>query len=367
MPNMKIKDITNHLESIAPLAYQESYDNCGLIVGDKENSVSKILLSLDCTERVVEEAIESGCELIIAHHPIIFAGLKKLNGANYVERTVIKAIKNNVAIYAIHTNLDNVSNGVNAMIAEKIGLKNITILQPKKKLLSKLVTFIPAEHFEKVANALFAVGAGDIGNYSEAGFSQIGTGTFKGNEKSNPAIGKQGVREKVNEMRFETIFPNHLTSNILKTLIQNHPYEEIAYDIIPLSNANQNIGSGVTGSLNESENALSFLKKLKETMATDCIKYTALHTEKFQKVAVCGGSGRFLLSDAIASGADLFITSDFKYHDYFDAEGQITIADIGHYESEQFTKDLLKRLLLEKFPTFAVLISKTNTNPVNYL
>jgi dinuclear metal center YbgI/SA1388 family protein len=364
---MKIKDITNYLESIAPLAYQESYDNSGLIVGNKENSVSKILLTLDCTERVVEEAIETGCELIIAHHPIIFGGLKKFNGSNYVERTVIRAIKNDVSIYAIHTNLDNVSNGVNAMIAEKLGLENIAILQPKKNLLSKLVTFVPAAHFEKVADALFAAGAGDIGNYSEAGFSQTGTGTFKGNAKSNPVIGKQGVRESVNEMRFETIFPNYLTSIVLTALFQNHPYEEVAYDVIPLNNTNQTAGSGAIGELSEANSALDFLKALKEKMKTDCVKYTAIHKDEFKKVAVCGGSGRFLLTDAIAAGADLFITSDFKYHDFFDAEGKITIADIGHYESEQFTKDLLKRLLLEKFPTFAVLISKTNTNPVNYL
>ncbi len=364
---MKISDITHYLESIAPLAYQESYDNCGLIVGNKDSNVSKVLISLDCTERVVEEAIERGCELIVAHHPIVFSGLKKFNGSNYVERTIINAIKNDIAIYAIHTNLDNVANGVNAMIAEKIGLQHISILQPKHNLLSKLVTFIPAEHFEKVADAVFAAGGGNIGNYAEAGFSQSGTGTFKGNEHSNPFIGKQGARERVNEIRFETIFPSFLASKIISALVKSHPYEEVAYDIILLSNASQTIGSGAVGTLSEELDSLEFLQNLKKTMNTDCIRYTPIHKGRFQKIAVCGGSGRFLLPDAIAAGADLFITSDFKYHDFFDAESKITIADIGHYESEQFTKDLLKRVLLEKFSTFAVLISQTNTNPVNYL
>ena len=261
---MKIKEITKFLEGYAPLQYQESYDNCGLIVGNENAEAKGVLITLDCTEEVIDEAIAEDCNLIIAHHPIIFNDLKKLNGSNYIERTVIKAIKNDLAIYAIHTNLDNVHNGVSAKIAERLGLENCKVLSPKSDL-------------------------------------------------------------------------------------------------------NQQVGLGIIGELKEPIKTSTFLIDIKNTMKTNCIRYTSLAKEEVKRVAVCGGSGSVLLKNAKSAEADIFISADFKYHDFFDAENDIVIADIGHYESEQFTKDLIYDLLVKKFTKFAVLLSKVNTNPINYL
>ena len=364
---MKIKDITDYLETIAPIDYQESYDNSGLIVGDKNAPVKKALITLDATEEVIDESIREKCQLVIAHHPIVFGGLKKFNGKNYVERVVIKAIKNNIAIYAIHTNYDNVLTGVNAKICERLGLTDVRILAPKKGLLKKLVTFIPHQYYEEVTSAVYAAGAGNIGNYSETGFGTPGMGTFKGNAASKPVIGKAGEKEHVEEVRFETIYPANIEGKVVAALLQAHPYEEVAYDLIALDNYYSNVGSGMVGNLKKPVDGLTFLKSVKKSLKTDCIRYTAILDKPVERVAVCGGAGRFLLNSAIGAGADVFITGDFKYHDFFDADGKITVADVGHFESEQFTKDLLAEQISKKFPTFAALISNISTNPIKYL
>jgi dinuclear metal center YbgI/SA1388 family protein len=364
---MKVKDVTGYLETLAPRAYQESYDNAGLLTGEPGMEVTGILLTLDCIEEVVEEAITKNCNLIIAHHPILFKGLKKLTGSNYIERTILKAVRNNIAIYAIHTNLDNVHTGVNRKIAEKIGLKNLKVLVPKTDTLSKLVTFIPHESVDKVMTSIHDAGAGQIGNYKNCSFRQEGTGTFMPNELANPTQGKANQQEFVNETRVEVIFPTHLEANIIGALKKSHPYEEVAYYISPLSNENQEVGSGIVGELETPLEPLDFLMCLKNNMNLSVIRHTNLLDKKVKKVAICGGSGSFLLHHAIRSGADFFVTADFKYHEFFDADGKITIADIGHYESEIFTKELLGELLKEKFPTFALNFSITDTNPIRYL
>jgi dinuclear metal center YbgI/SA1388 family protein len=363
---MRIQQITDYLESIAPLAYQESYDNSGLIVGNKQQEAARVLVTLDCTEAVVEEAIREGCGLIVAHHPIVFSGLKKFNGNSYVERVIIKAIRHNIAIYAIHTNYDNVHNGVNNEIAARLGLVNRKILLPKNGLLKKLVTFTPNEQHEAVRKALFEAGAGHIGNYSETSFNSFGTGTFKGGLSTNPAAGEAGRFEQVDETRLEVVFPAVKESAVVNALLAVHPYEEVAYDIYNLDNAYRQVGSGMVGDLPEPMPEMAFLEMVKDKLNTRCIRHTALMHQPVSKVALCGGSGRFLLHKAISAGAQVFISSDFKYHEFFDAEGRILIADVGHFESEQFTKDLLIRQLSEKFPTFDLLLSKENTNPVNY-
>ncbi|MEN9522788.1 MAG: hypothetical protein RL065_1165 [Bacteroidota bacterium] len=364
---MKIADIIQQLEAFAHPSLQESYDNAGLIVGDANTEISKAIICLDAIESVVDEAIAENANLIIAHHPIIFSGLKKLNGKNYVERVIIKAIQHNIAIYAIHTNLDNVLQGVNQKIAEKIGLKNCQILAPKSGVLKKLVTFVPVEFAEKLKSALFQAGAGNISNYNECSFSSEGKGTFRGNEFSNPKIGERGKREEVQETRLEIIFENFQQSKILKALFETHPYEEVAYDIYALENNHPQIGAGLIGEMTTEMDETLFLQHTKKSLQTNCIRHSHFNNKKIKKVAVCGGSGSFLLKNAIQQKADAFVTGDFKYHEFFDADGKILIADVGHYESEQFTIDLLYDYLSKKNHTFALLKTKINTNSVNYL
>ncbi|CAN5265758.1 Nif3-like dinuclear metal center hexameric protein [soil metagenome] len=363
---MQIKSIINHLESIAPKPYQESYDNLGLLTGDPEEELKGVLITLDVTEAVVQEALDKNCNLIIAHHPIIFRGLKKLTGKNYVEKVVIKAIRNHLAIYAIHTNLDNVHAGVNKKISDKIELLNTRILAPKKNLLQKIITFVPTAHTADVLQALNEAGAGNIGNYKNCSFRVQGTGTFEPNEVANPAIGKKNKLEEVQEDRIEVIFPAHLEHRIMAALKLHHPYEEVAYYLQNLTNENQEVGSGMTGELPKPMEETEFLEYLKEKMQLKTIKITSLLGKPIKKVALCGGAGSFLLSQAIASGAEVFISSDFKYHEFFDAENKIIIADIGHYESEVYTKDLIYEILNKYFTNIALNLSETVTNPISY-
>jgi dinuclear metal center YbgI/SA1388 family protein len=363
---MKLSLLTNYLEGLAPLAYQEDYDNSGLIVGNPDQEVSQALICLDCTEAVVDEAIARGCQVIISHHPIVFRGLKKFNGRTYVERVVEKAIRSQIAIYAIHTNLDNVVSGVNERICETLGLSNCRILSPKNGLLKKLVTYVPLEKAEQVRNALFHAGAGNIGNYSECSFNAEGEGSFKGNEDSTPYVGQAGKRHYEHEVRIETIYPANLESKLLMALLLAHPYEEVAYDLYTLSNQHPQIGSGMIGELDEPMDEVEFLFELKQKMHAHVIRHTSLTGNSVKKVAVCGGAGGFLLKQAIASGADFFVTADYKYHEFFDAEGKIVIADIGHFESEQFTQQLLYEIITKKFTNFAVRLTEINTNPVKY-
>ncbi len=361
-----IKEILYPLEQFAPKIYQESYDNSGLIVGDSSWEVSGVLASLDCTEEVVDEAIRKNCNLIISHHPIVFKGLKKFNGSNYVERTVIKAIKNDIALFAIHTNLDNVNLGVNFKIAEKLQLNNISILSPKAQTLKKLTTYVPESHLETLANALHTAGAGQIGNYKDCSFRTAGTGTFTPTENTNPFSGSINVKSFENEIKLEVIVPIDKEVAILRTLKEVHPYEEVAYYIHLVDNLNQEIGSGAFGSLKRPMEGVEFLNYLKTQMNLKVIRHTKLCKDKIQKIAICGGSGGFLLNNAIGAGADVFITADYKYHEFFDAENKIIIADIGHYESEFFTKDLISEVITKNIANIAVILSEINTNPINY-
>jgi dinuclear metal center YbgI/SA1388 family protein len=365
--SIKIKDVTRYLEEWAPLSYQESYDNSGLITGQQSDVVKGVLISLDCTEAVIDEAIQTGCNLVIAHHPIVFKGLKKFTGSSYVERTIVKAIKNDVAIYAIHTNLDNVHTGVNQKICEKIGLKDLKVLAPKDDQLNKLVTFVPKKDTEKVTSALYEAGAGQVGDYKNCSFQLEGVGTFLPTDSTNPHIGERNKQTYVEETRVELLFPSHLKTPILKALKNAHPYEEVAYYVFPLLNENQHVGSGMIGKVEKPEEPLQFLKSLKDKMNLPVIRHTLPLDKKVEKVAVCGGAGSFLLPNAIHAGADVFITADFKYHQFFDADNRIMIADIGHYESEVFTKELLMDVLIKKFHTFAINFSKTGTNPISYI
>jgi dinuclear metal center YbgI/SA1388 family protein len=364
---LKVRDIVSAIEEMAPLSYQESYDNAGLIVGCPQDEVTGVLICLDVVEKVVEEAKAKGANLIIAHHPIVFKGLKRFNGNNYVERTVMAAIREGIAIYAAHTNLDAVQGGVNSRICEKLGLEDPRVLSPIEGDLKKLVTFIPTDHAEMVRNALFDAGAGCIGNYDSCSYNLEGTGSFRGGENTQPFVGKQGVVHLEPEVRVETIFPRHLQGKVLSALQDAHPYEEVAYDIYSLDNANTQVGIGMVGELSEPMDTMDFLSKVKVVFEAGVVRYTSIVKPQISRVAVCGGSGSFLLKNAIAAQADIFITGDFKYHEFFDAEDRIVIADIGHFESEQFTKEIFYERVTKKFPNFAVLMSEINSNPINYL
>ncbi|HEV7783047.1 MAG TPA: Nif3-like dinuclear metal center hexameric protein [Chitinophagaceae bacterium] len=363
---MKIAEVVSFLESLAHPSLQESYDNAGLITGDPGWECSGIICSLDVTEEVVKEAIAKKVNLIVAHHPIIFSGLKKINGKNYVEKTIITAIKNDIAIYAIHTNLDNVLHGVSGKMAELLGLKNVSILSPKSNTLKKLYTFIPVDKAEEVRNAVFKAGGGSIANYSECSFNAEGTGTFKAGEGTDPYVGEKGKQHQEKEIKAEIIFPSYLQSKIVSALKEEHPYEEVAYDIIDLSNTHPGTGSGVIGELGSALDEKAFLTLVKQIFKVPVVRHTALRDKPVKKIAVCGGAGSFLISKALASGADAYITGDIKYHEFFDANDRLLIADIGHYESEQFTINLLQEVLEQKFPTFAVLKTGVSTNPVFY-
>lgn len=361
-----LREIASVLEKIAPLSLQESYDNSGLLIGHPEDQVESALICLDVTEAVIEEAIRKKCGLIIAHHPLIFSGIKKLNGKNWVERCVIKAIQHKIALYAIHTNLDNVLNkGVNERIALQIGLQDLRILRPMTSRLLKLITFVPEAHAEQVRTALFEAGAGQIGKYDACSFNSTGTGTFRAGTGSNPFVGNPGDIHQESEIRIEVILPDYLKRQVLEVLKRHHPYEEVAYDMILLANENQETGAGLFGQLPVPISAEEFLKHLSSTMQTEVIRHTS-YTGKIQKVAVCGGSGSFLLQDAMAAGAEVLVTSDFKYHQFFDAEDALMIADIGHFESEKYTISLLQEIISEKIPTFALFLAETKTNPIQY-
>lgn len=363
---MKLSHLTDYLEGLAPLAYQEDYDNSGLIVGRPDQEIYQVLISLDCTEAIVDEAIANNCQLIVSHHPIVFRGLKKFNGRTYVERVVEKAIKHNISLYAIHTNLDNIQLGVNKRICDILGLQDTRVLSPKPNLLKKLVTYVPMAQADQVRNALFHAGAGNIGNYSETSFNSKGQGTFKGNEHTDPYVGEPGIRHTEEEIRIEVVYPLVLESRILMALVLAHPYEEVAYDLYNITNNYQQAGSGMIGELEYAISEEAFLGFVKDKMHAQVIRHTALTGRHVKKVAVCGGAGGFLLKQAISAGADIFITADYKYHEFFDAEGKIIIADIGHYESEQFTRQLLHDMIRNKFTSLDLRITEVNTNPVKY-
>jgi dinuclear metal center YbgI/SA1388 family protein len=364
---MRLKELTQYLESEIPLSFQEDYDNSGLQVGDPEKEIISALLTLDVTEDVLDEALENETDLIISHHPVIFKGIKSLSGKTYTEKIILKAVRNNVAIYSAHTNLDAVSYGVSRKMAEKLNLQNVSVLVPLKEKLLKLVTFIPAGHLDAVRDALFDAGAGIIGNYDRCGFAVGGTGSFRAGEKTEPFVGEKGKLHFETEIRFETVLLSHLRNNVVKALIENHPYEEVAYDIFELKNNNLQSGTGCVGDLPENLTETEFLKLVSDVFSSKGIRYSKCSGKKLKKIALCGGAGSSLLNAAISSGADAFVTADIKYHSYFDAENRILMVDTGHYESEKFSTEILYDLIIKKFPKFAVRFSKTNTNPINYL
>ena len=364
---MKISEIIDAIETIAPLALQESYDNAGIQVGDKSVEASSALLCLDVTEEVIDEAISIGANLIIAHHPLLFKGIKSITGSNYIERILIKAIQNNIVIYASHTNMDNAYNGVNYKIAKIIGLDSLQILDPLQGRLLKLATYVPKKFTESVRNALFNAGAGYIGNYDNCSYTIKGEGTFRAGENAHPFCGEIGQMHKEEEAKIEVIFPDYKKVSVIKALLAIHPYEEPAFDILPLNNSWNHAGSGIIGNLSTETDAIDFLKDVKSKFQVKSINHSSILDKNIKRVALCGGAGSFLIPKAISLGADIFLTGEIKYHDYFGNNDRIILAELGHYESEQYTKDIFCDIITKKFPTFAVHYTKVETNPINYL
>ena len=364
---MLIKEVIQHLEALAPTSYAEDFDNVGLLVGTPDTEVTGILVTLDTLEVIIDEAIENNCNLIVSFHPIVFKGIKKFNGKTYVDRVVTKAIKHDIAIFAIHTALDNAIHGVNDMICEQLGLINRQILIPQQKTIKKLVTYAPVAEADQLKSKLFEAGAGTIGKYSNCSFSSEGLGTFQASETANPSIGEIGKTHTEKESQIEVTFPKHLESAILKALFNNHSYEEVAYEVTTLENTNQNIGMGMIGELPDTMDELDFLKHIKKTFKSGCVRHSQLLGKPIKKVAVLGGSGSFAIKNAQKAGADIFITADLKYHQFYEAEKKLILADIGHYESEQYTKNLIVSYLRKKISNFAIILSDKNTNPIQYL
>jgi len=364
---MKLADIIAAFESFAPQGLQEKYDNSGLVTGDPGMDVHAALLCIDVTEAVIRESIKLGADLIISHHPVIFNPLKRITGYGPTERILIAAIKENIALYSAHTNMDNIPEGVNSRICQKLGMRQAGILSPLEHSLCKLITFVPREHADRVRMALFEAGAGHIGKYDQCSFNAEGMGSFRASEGTNPFVGEIGKFHLEKELRIETVFPAVLRQKVLNALLGSHPYEEVAYDIYQLENYGNWAGSGMIGWLDKPVDEMEFFRKVKKTFKCGVIRHSALLGRPIRKVAVCGGSGSFLVSRAISAGADVFLTADVKYHQFFEADQRIVIADIGHYESEQFTIELFYEILTKKLPNFAIHFSRINTNCVNYL
>ena len=363
---MIVKDVIDFLNDYAPLDYAEDYDNAGLIVGDEKNKVTGILICHDSILEVIDEAIKTGYNLVVSFHPILFKGITKLTPNNYVNKAIIKAVKHNISIFSTHTALDNSKFGVNMQLCKEIGISNTNILYPKKGTIKKLTTYIPKENAEKLKQELFSTGAGKIGKYENCSFSFEGLGTFKGNDQSNPAIGEKHMDTNQQEICLNITYLKHLEKKVLNSLREVHPYEEIAYEIITLENSNENIGLGMFGELSNKMGEREFLFFIKKKLNVEFVKHSKLLNKDVKKIAVLGGSGSFAIEQAISAGADVFITSDLKYHDYFRAEKSVLLIDVGHYESEQYTNKLMYDILTKKFPNFAIALTKINTNPVNY-
>ncbi len=364
---MKIKEVLDALERFAPLPFQDGFDNAGLQVGLTDAEVTGALLCLDVTEPVVDEAVAMGANLIVAHHPLLFHGRKSITDGDYVGRCLLEAIRHGVAIYAAHTNLDNLAGGVNFEIARRLGLQQVRILSPKEGMLLKLAVYVPESHADLLRGALFEAGCGAIGRYDNCSFSTEGTGTFRAGADTRPYCGRPGELYTGREVRVETVLPAYRKGAVLKALLENHPYEEPAYDFYPLSQGWSGVGSGVVGMLPEKMSEAGFLGRVKEVFSVACLRHNALTGRSVKRVALCGGAGAFLIPEALKAGADVFLTGEIKYHEFFGYEGRILLAEAGHYETEQFTPYLLQETLQRLCPSLPVQCTKVRTNPIHYL
>ncbi len=367
---MTIADIEQIIEGWAPQWTAWERDNVGLQVGDRARSVSRVLVALDVTEQIVEEAREKRAELIVSHHPLLFRPPSSITASNDIGRLVLMLVESRIAVYSAHTNLDFTKQGVSFALAETLGLKKIRFLSPLKGMQSKIVVFVPADHADRVAEGMSSAGAGVIGEYSSCSFRLSGAGTFRGSPNSHPVVGKAGRPETVEEMRLEMIAPRARVSAIVAAMKEAHPYEEVAYDVYPLDNESTNYGMGAIGELEAAQTLKTFLEHSKRALKAEALRFTGDLHRKIRHVAVCGGSGSDLLPTALSAKADVFVTADVRYHT-FHAAGDLALVDAGHWETEQVIleplADRLRRAAKQKKQRLEVLVTQYSTNPTHYL
>lgn len=354
------------IEQWAPFSWQESYDNAGLILGDPDRNVTEALVCFDVTPEVVDEAVRIGAGLIVSHHPAIFKGIKRINPASRLGYMIKQSLCHDIAWCALHTNLDNTLNGVNSYLCEQLGLKDVQPLAPLQDIYGKLQVYVPEAYAEKLRQALAEAGCGAGARYDACSYSSRGEGRFRAGSQAHPFSGQIGELHCEAECKIECLYPLHKTRQVLDVLRTNHPYEEPAFDLLPLRNEATGQGAGAIGNLQESMQETELLDKLKELTGTHCIRHSGFRGRKIRRIALCGGSGGSFIGNACARQADAYITGDLKYHDFADAGSGTWLVDIGHFESEKFAMELIFRFIRKNFPNFAVSISEQARNPVSF-
>ncbi len=333
---LRIQDLVGMVHRLYPPALAEDWDNVGLQVGDPAAEVSRVLVCLDPSENIIEQAVARGAQAVVAHHPLIFKPLKSLVPSGQTGSTLFRAVRDGIAVICAHTNLDRAQNGLNDWLAGRLGLEGVRPLEaPAEGGLVKLVVFVPAGYENRVAEALFKAGAGQIGNYDQCSFRAAGSGTFRGGADSDPFLGEPGVREAAAEVRLETIVPRELVSRVLPKLIKAHPYQEVAYDLVPLANVRPGIGLGRIGRLAQETGAAAFAARVKAALQASSLRLVGADEARVKKVAVCGGSGASLIREAARQGADAMVTGDVKYHEaQLAQELGLVLIDAGHFATE---------------------------------
>jgi dinuclear metal center YbgI/SA1388 family protein len=331
---MDVRSIIGILERWAPRDVAMQDDNPGLQCGSVADPVRGILVSLDADLPVIQEAVRKRRTMIVTHHPFLFRPLRSIDTGSERGKIIELLLRHRISLYAAHTNLDFSAGGTSHALAEALGVTHPVFLRRSHRLQKKIVTFVPPEHVDRIAQAMAAAGAGILGDYDECSFRVEGIGTFRGNEKSSPTVGKRGRRERVRETRLEMVVAGRQLEQVIGALQKEHPYEEVAYDVFPCENVSTTHGAGVVGSLRRPVALGTFLLRAKRTLGVKALRYTGNPARRVRTIAVCGGSGAELLDDALAAHADVFLTADVKYHDYQRARGKIALVDAGHFETE---------------------------------
>lgn len=369
-----VKNIESTLSQLAPAMLKMDYDNVGLQVGDSSSKVKKILVSLNITSEVAEEAVKKKCDLIVSHHPLIFRPLKNIRAGEGNSDIIIKLVRNNISYIACHTNFDSVKQGVSFLLAEKIGLKNPKVLVTSKEIRKssyienyKLTVYVPKTHLFLLKKALAEAGAATIGEYDFCYFEQEGTGSFRPGIKATPHIGEKEKLSEITEIKLETIVPVRTVSSVIKALLQTHPYEEPAYDLYKLENDFQNYGLGAIGDLEKEVSMNEFLKIVTNKLKIDNVRFSRPENSKrIKRVAVMGGSGGDMWRKALSQGADAYLTAECDHHTFLDAKGKLFIVEATHQATEQFAVQGLTNYIKSKYANLEVVTSQEDCDPILY-